>query len=34
MENLIFKCEYCKYTSKRKYNLLRHQNAVHSKNDS
>jgi len=34
MENLIFRCEYCKYTSKRKYNLLRHQNAVHSKNDS
>ena len=34
MENLIFRCEYCKYISKRKFNLLRHQNAVHSKNDS
>ncbi len=24
-----FKCEYCKYTTKRTYNLIRHQFNVH-----
>jgi|LakMenE18May11ns_1017448.scaffolds.fasta_scaffold9725812_1 uncharacterized protein YbaR (Trm112 family) len=34
MTSLLFRCELCKYTSNKKYNLLRHQNAKHNiKND-
>jgi uncharacterized C2H2 Zn-finger protein len=29
MQNTIFSCEYCDYTTKRKYNLQRHQIALH-----
>ena len=33
MENLIFSCAFCKYQTKRKYDLTRHQNAKHLKNE-
>ena len=29
MQNNIFSCEYCDFTTKRKYNLQRHQIALH-----
>jgi hypothetical protein len=29
MENLYYNCEFCNFKTKRKYNLLRHQNAMH-----
>ena len=29
MQNTIFSCEYCDFTTKRKYNLQRHQIALH-----
>ena len=34
MQNNIFSCEYCDFTTKRKYNLQRHQNALHISNNS
>ncbi len=34
MQNNIFSCEYCDFTTKRKYNLQRHQNALHISNIS
>ena len=30
MSEIIFKCEFCNYQSKRKYNLIRHHNALHT----
>ena len=29
MQNNIFSCEYCDFSTKRKYNLQRHQIALH-----
>ena len=34
MQNNIFSCEYCDFTTKRKYNLQRHQIALHISNIS
>ena len=34
MQNNSFSCEYCSFTTKRKYNLQRHQNALHILNNS
>ena len=34
MQNTIFSCEYCAFTTKRKYNLERHHNAIHIINKS
>ena len=30
MENVILNCEFCNYTTNRKFNLKRHHNAVHN----
>lgn len=32
MENNLFFCEFCNYSTKRNYNLKRHHNAVHNRN--
>ena len=34
MQNCSFSCEYCSFTTKRKYNLQRHHNALHIINNS
>ena len=34
MQNNIFSCEYCDFTTKRKYNLQRHQTVLHISNNS
>jgi len=30
MENVILNCEFCNYTTNRKFNLKRHHNAIHN----
>jgi 2-iminoacetate synthase ThiH len=32
MSSIIFNCEFCEYKTKRKYDLNRHQSALHPKN--
>jgi hypothetical protein len=34
MENITYKCEFCNYHTKRKYNLSRHHNAMHYNENS